>query len=354
MQKIASFLISSPLKAAALWIKKAIMVFHGKELIAGADPGALMTKTVLIRIGVFFTLFINIAALAGVFICRRDRRYIHFYILFASIWLIQIITVCSGRYRIAMLPAVLVFASGAIMFLIQNFRRHTILSLLAIAVTASLSVISVKGFSQENAAEAASVYGEAFFRMGDFENAKKYLADAEREIDDTLRFAVFAGAMAEFEQNFAAAESHYRRAVASDSNEIQGLMNLASLVGRDPSRKNEAQKYFAEAFKLNSNSALLYYNYSCFKKNYGEDFMDYLLKAIELDKQLAEAWNMLGVCAFEAGNASGALICFTNAAEAAKMNPGFWNNMRIAAISVGNHADALRAEKMLNKITARQ
>ena len=342
----------TPLAGLALWGKKALLVFDGWENIAGADPGGIVCRTRVMRIGVMLTLFVNLAALVGFFLRRRQwREDLPFLLLGGSLFLAQVVTVTSGRYRLAMAPALCFYAAAAVDAAFREKRpvKRFFLPLL-FALFLALSVTWAAVFPKQNLSETWSLLGEALYLRGDLAAAEKFLRVAAERLDDPRRFGNLLGAIAEARGDFAAAEKLYRSAADAEPDGFEAWMDLGNLVGMDPARRQEAEGYFRRALELAADSSLLHGNYAVFRKRYGGEFHSHLFRALELDPRNAAAWNQLGIAAMEAGKPRVAVDCFRSAAEAAPEAAGFRNNLRIAALAAGDRVTAAEAERELVKL----
>ena len=340
----------NPPAALALWGRKALLLFDGKENIAGADPGGIVCRTRVMRFGIHLTLLVNVAALAGIFLRRRKwREDLPFLLLAGSLAFVQIVTVTSGRYRLAMLPALLFFAAAAVGEGVRQRGARRLIVLLVAVLLLALSSMRTAGFAEQGLDETYSLLGEAEYRCGNFAAAEGHLRFAAERTDDPRRFGNLLGAIAEARGDFAAAEKRYRSAARSEPDGFEAWMNLGNLLGMDPARRTAAEECFRRAFALAPESSQLHFNYALFRRGDVRVFHSHLFRALELDPRNAAAWNALGVAAMQSGRARHASGCFRSAAEAAPRETGYWNNLRIAALAAGDRIAANEAERELVK-----
>ena len=102
-----------------------------------------------------------------------------------AFFLRQVLTVPSGRYRLAMLPAIFFFAACAF----ARFRWRRCWPVLPVLLAVSLLLQG----HDTGRAEADALLGEAAFRQGKLAEAKRLLTRAAREIDDIPRFGNLLG-----------------------------------------------------------------------------------------------------------------------------------------------------------------
>jgi len=347
LERAGEFWRRKPLAALALWGRKALLVFDGKENIAGADPGGIVCRTRVMRFGIHLTLLVNVAALIGICLRRRKwREDLPFLLPAAALFFAQVVTVTSGRYRLAMAPALFFYAAATVE---AALREKRLFLPLLIAALFTLLTGWPAAFRSRDIAETWSLLGEAEYRRGNLPAAERLLRSAAVRIDDPRRFGNLLGAIAEARGDFAAAEKRYRSAAEAEPDGVEAWMNLGNLLGMDPARRNGAEACFRRAFALAPESSTLHFNYALFRRNTGGEFHSYLFRALELDPRNAAAWNALGIAAMQAGKARHAVGCFRSAAAAAPREIGYWNNLRIAAAASGDRAAENEAVRELEK-----
>ena len=323
--RVFSFWWNHPLDALRLACVKAGKVWYWRELTAGADPEFLIRRSVLIRLGGVLTLPLFVFALIG--ILRERKRFLpcrHFYLLLGALFLMQILTVTSGRYRLAMLPAVLFFAACALARF--RWRRHWFVLPLLLAVS-----LLLQG-RDSGRAEAAALLGEAAFRKGEFREAKPLLEQALREIDDVPRFGNLLGGIAMAEGDAVGAERAFRQVLAADPLDADAHMNLGNLCSVLPGRAGEAEEHYRRALALRPDYADLHFNFGLFLQHQGRqpEAEKQYRRALECNPAHAQAFNSLGILAMGRGAFREAAEFFHRAASLEPGNPGFAANRRAA------------------------
>ena len=337
LEKSAEFWLSHPLQAMGIYLKKAAMVFSPAELIAGADPGALLYRSKTIRYGAFLLPLLLFFSLSGIIHCfRHKEKYaLPFFLLGAALYLAQILTVTSGRYRLAMLPALLFFAAyGAADF---KWKKYFILPIIALAAGITLLIPHFEA----NKPDAAAILGEAALLNGNEKAAFRLLSFAKNGCNDPARISNQLGAMLERNRNFAGAEKFYLEAAKGDPDAMASFMNLANLYSRFPAKHALAEKYYRTAFAKSSGSALLHYNYAVFLNNTGRsaEAEKQLLQSLEYDNSSHIAYNLLGIIALNSGRRDAAIQCFKTASELAPSEKGYRKNLEfVRSLPAGNAA----------------
>ena len=326
-----------PVKGLYLFLKKAVMVWYPAELPAGADSGALLYRTKTMRCGAFLSPLILFFALWGIICAVKGRMRIPetLWLLAAALYAGQILTVTSGRYRLAMLPALLFFsACGLISF---NWKKYFYLPLLVLFLLLPL----VTGSFSEGRYEAAALTGEAAWRKGDAQLALRDLAFARTGYHDPARISNQIGMLLERRGDFSGAERAYREAAAGDPDAMESWMNLANLFTRFPKRHAEAETFYKEALRRAPGSAILHYNHAVFLNGRGKlrDAEKELLVALECDNTCHRAYNLLGIIALRSGRPEAAEQCFTAALTLAPEESGYRNNLEITKNRIRGRAE---------------
>lgn len=328
--RVLAFWREHPVDTLRLACVKAGKVWYWRELTAGADPEILIRRSWLIRLGGLLTLPLFVFALAGV--VRERKRFLpcrHFYLLLGAFFLMQVLTVTSGRYRLAMLPAIFFFAACAL----ARFRWKRRWYIPALLLAASL-LLQGRDTGRE---EAAALLGEAAFRRGEFAEAKPLLQYAAREIDDMPRFGNLLGGIAMAEGDAVTAERAFRQVLDADPEEVDAHMNLANLCSALPGRAQEAEEHYRRALALRPDYADLHFNYGFFlqRQRRRSEAADAFRRAVECNPAHAAAYNSLGILAMEERRFREAAECFSRAAELAPGNKGYQANREAAARAAG-------------------
>jgi len=332
-----SFWKHDPVRGVYLLVKKAVMVWYPSELVAGADPGILLYRTRIMRYAAFSAPLILFFALWGIFsaLAKKDQAGIHLWLLAGALYAGQILTVTSGRYRLAMLPAILFFAAaGAARF---DWKKLFFLPFLAVFLQLPL----ITAAFTEGRYEAAALTGEAAWRKGDVHLALRNLLFARKGYDDPARISNQIGMLLERGGDFAGAERAYREAAQGDPEAMESFMNLANLFARFPAKHAEARRFYETALRKAPRSATLHYNYAVFlnSRNRPVEAEKELLTALECDDTCHRAYNLLGILALRSGRREAAEKCFSAALELAPDEPGYRHNLEVTRSGIRVRAD---------------
>ncbi|MBN1865208.1 MAG: tetratricopeptide repeat protein [Victivallales bacterium] len=357
IQETAVFIMKNPLAWIGLVGRKALMVWNYRELSAGADLYPIRYFTSFQRTFRWAFGACAVMALTAILLNIGNRifiyRYRHLLILIGTFWAGQALLVTSGRYRVAMIPCILILASWTLVNLGRTlFTRPRRTARFTVGIIASAAVVyaPVAPFHHEREkAEAASILGEACLIKGDLENAETHLRFAEKNMPPWSRNHNLLGILMENKGQPEEALEYYLKAVKTNPSEPDSFMNIALLF----SRKNDSAKaadFFEKAFSLRtSHSAELYYNYAIFCSARGDTrkAFDNYLKCLDVNPGHVMALNNLGIIFFSEEQFSDAAILFE---KSLRMDPGNLKRMLNLALAQYASGDHRASRKTLNRI----
>lgn len=354
---VLDYISNNPCEWLALTARKAVYVWNWRDLIAGADSTPLRNYTTIMQFsrwfsGIFFTF--GFAGLLLVLCNKRNRyKYRHFILLLAAFWLAQILTVTSGRYRLAMLPAIFVFAA----FFIQDIRHRwkTNQFLLASTFVVAMALVWIPCPPLNSAmeeAEAHSLTGEAFYRQGEFLPAEYHLTAALPGLEDKARCLNLLGILSEKRLNLDAASQFYHAAIAADPTSPEGYMNLA-VMALSQNKIAEAGKLFNEALLRGKNNADVLYNVAYYmeRQGYLQLAEQYYLLCLKVSPAYSRSLNALGVMAMGKKDYKHAITLFRQALATSPENSGIMLNLAAATASDG---DTENASKIIDRILKKE
>ena len=347
--RVADFIRGNPAQWLSLLLKKAVYVWNCRELISGADAAPLRCFTALQHYSAWISGVIMVLGLAGLGLAASQRRtlycYRHCVVLAGAFWLGQTLTVTSGRYRLAMLPALFVFAAFLLARIIAERRnlRNT-LKPLTYCGLAALAVYlpspPVNTVSEQ--AESDSILGEAYFKQNKYPEAERHLAAAQNALDDRARCLNMLGVIAEARGDFGAAARYFMDAVKADPESPEGYMNLA-INASNIKDFDQAEKLFAQALAKGSGKPDVLYNYGYYLQRRGniplaEKYYQQCLKTAPYDRR---ALNGMGIIAMSRKSFKDAIVFFSRALSIAPGNAGLMLNLAAANASDGRTEKAL-------------
>ncbi|MBO5990934.1 MAG: hypothetical protein J6R00_04725 [Lentisphaeria bacterium] len=283
-----NYMTDKPVSFISGFFRRAVMFFHFKELIAGADPTGLLYRTFTVRAGAFVTLFIMLSALAGAaWAVRKKLNYIPplFWLLFISVLAVNVITVTSGRYRLAAYPSLFLFAACSTVLLPKK------LTAAFAVISAAAGAFMLSGISLDH--ESVRILGEAAYRKGEFNKALDLLSSVKSRNDDPSGVDNMLGAIYEKRGDTANAAACYRNAIKFEPERYEAYMNLAQITPQPQA----ADALFREALKRANDSGLLRVNYAKFLLRCGrlQDALEMAKSGVNLLPDAPDAWNTLAV-----------------------------------------------------------
>ena len=332
------FIVSEPVKEFKLLVKKAFYVWNFRELTAGADSAPLRYFTGVGQSGKYLFILLGSLSICGAALVLHRRktlvRYRHFLILAAAYWAMQVITLTSGRYRLPMYPAFFAFTAFSLDYLWRH-RRNSPRQLYAclLLIVFGLLVVTLPCPPvnlQKEQAEADSLYGEACFKQGKYQQAAKYLEACLRVDPTNARAGNLLGIITEKDSSERAAE-YYRRAIKTAPDEPEGYLNLA-IQYSDKGRYQEAEKYFNKALRRGPDKPDVLYNYACYLQITGKPAaaVKYLQECLRQAPWYDKALNTLGVIYIRNKQAKAALKYLLRAHKLVPAKPGVMLNLAIA------------------------
>ena len=300
IERMIKFYKENPRAISKLFFKKALLLILPVESVAGADTPAMIYKTDFQYYLRFIAVIIGFFAISGLVLLeirppQSFRPYIHFLLLTFSLALAQLATVTSGRYRMPMMPGVLLLAALALAVL----KRKQIF---AAAAGAVLLAVITPGIPRIDA-EEQSVMGEVYYRKGKFDEAEKALKFASMYIDHPTLFGNLRGIMAEKRGDLQRAEEFYWQ--AKKDYDPEANFNLGLMLSKNfPKRRDEATILLIEGLKLDPNRP--------------------------------DVWNQVGVNAVHLGQWKAAEEAFSAAVKLLPDHPGYRNNLNFVRKQMAN------------------
>jgi len=299
IERMFKFYKENPRAISKLLFKKALLLILPTESVAGADSPAMIYKTDFQYYLRFIAVIIGFFAISGLVLLeirppQSFRPYIHFLLLTFSLALAQLATVTSGRYRMPMMPGVLLLAALALAAL----KRKQFFA--AVAGTILLAGI-IPGVPRIDAEEQA-IMGEVYYRKGKFDEAEKALKFASMYIDHPTLFGNLRGIMAEKRGDLKRAEEFYWQ--AKKDYDPEANFNLGLMLSKNfPKRRDEATLLLIDGLKMDSNRP--------------------------------DVWNQVGVNAVHLGQWKAAEEAFSAAVKLLPDHPGYRNNLEFVRKQTG-------------------
>ncbi|MFA7231523.1 MAG: tetratricopeptide repeat protein [Victivallaceae bacterium] len=354
MQRVYDFIKTHPAEELKLLWRKTLLVWNWRELASGSDVDALLRFTPVQKYTPYAFALLGIFGLTGMIMILSRRRSIvefrHFLILAISFWAAQILTVTSGRYRLAMIPALFVFAAFFISMLRFVLREKAAVAKTAIATGIAAVIVLLPEPAINHAqlqAEAESLLGEACFKQGKYVPAAQYLTLAAKYLDDPARCFNLLGVIAQ-KNSPADADKYFELAIAAAPEEPEAYMNLAISASAHNDVKL-AEKYFAVALKHGADNSEVLYNYGFFLQSQHKisQAETYYRESLKSNPANRKALNSLGVIYMMLKRPATAVTYFS---AAVSLDPGDSRMLLNLAAAYASAGDTSKALKITNKI----
>ena len=357
IQKTVKFIFNNPLYWLKLLAQKSVFVWSQREITAGADLYPLRYFTPFQR---FFSWSFGVCAvlaLMAVFMNWKNNwsfyaRYRHVLILISAFWISQTLLVTSGRYRISMLPCILILSAWTLTHYVGFIKQRSgnnIRLLLCIIAAIAIVYIPQPPFKEKREnGEANTLLGEAYLLEGENNKAEKHLQASIKQLPPWSRSYNLLGLIKEKQEDHKEAMIYYLKAVQTDSSDPDAFMNIALLF----SRKKEPEKaadFFKKAFTLKNPSAELFYNYAlfCFNNDGKKEARENYLTCLKINPAHEKALNNLGIIAFTEGQYPEAVTYFEKALLLDPCNTLRMVNLAAAKFAAGEKD---QAENIIDKV----
>jgi Tfp pilus assembly protein PilF len=273
LNKSFDYITENPLSWLKLLAKKFIYVWNYREMRSGVDLEPLRYYTSFQRWTWWSGGVLMVMALFGLFVVvRRGElafRYRYLLALLFSFWIALTLTVVSSRYRIAMFPAVALFAGVGSCYLLKIVYRwrqwkRLIVPLIGLSIATAIVWLPTPYFNRsQDWAEADVVLGEMYLKHGKVMVAEKCFLRALKASAKMDRAYYGLGVVYMKRGQYQHAASFYIKSFQLNPYSCKSYVSLGilSMALHD---LNSAGRYFAEAEKKWSNRPFLLYNYSVY------------------------------------------------------------------------------------------
>ncbi|MCQ2379335.1 MAG: tetratricopeptide repeat protein [Victivallaceae bacterium] len=319
------FQTTHPFKAMALLARKMSLVWYGAELLSSADPGFLLYHTTMMEKSRYFNLVFIFFCGFGITVSllRRDGRSRYFALLGIAVYLAQVLTVTSGRYRQMMvIPVILMAAIGLTSFCWRRWWP-------VVPVLICLSAMYYFSISAGRF-EAWGILGEAAYMRGRYDQAHDLVVAASVADcnPDPSRYGNLLGNIAVKMGDFDEARKRYLAVIKEEPENYLAYMNLGLVPGTE---HEESERLLLKAARLSPESGEIYYNLGLLRSRENlPNATEAASRAVELSPDRPETWNLLGVCLLNDGRPAEAARCFEEALVISPDNTAYMQNLGTA------------------------
>jgi Tfp pilus assembly protein PilF len=316
MRQGLRFIKSNPAGAAVLTGRKLFYFMNGYEVSNNQDIAFVSRHSFLFRGPILLTFSAVMPfAILGFAAAVRGNRRARFLAVAGAAYMMTVLAffVCA-RYRLPVMPIVLVFAAnGALVLwrLARERRRGSFLAAASLVIVCAVIVrLDPENLRARGPAGGYFALGVAEAAAGDRAAARMWYERAVAANPDHAQSLNSLGVLAAEEGDFAAAEGWYRRALAVEPRSDEILGNLGTLAERRGNLEG-AVGFYDQALRLWPHS--------------------YRTRA------------NLGLVLLRLGDAARARENLSMAAEHLKTDASVWGNLALACERMGDGAEAARA-----------
>lgn len=244
------FIRSQPLNYLKLLFRKIAYVFSPREFVHDAEYYFVKPKIGIFKVMFTDLTFILPTAALGIFLgFKRFKALSILYIALFSLPAGIVLFFVASRYRITVVPYIMLFAGFGIFSLLDELKKKNFLRLgkfFAFLITVYFVANFLAGYLEKtNQRNVSADFESHFLKAADYKNNSDY-ENALREFDlahkiqPDNQFALLQSAAIYFRQNdFAEAEQGFKEALKINPLSVDAFYNLGLMYNR--------QKRFAEA-----------------------------------------------------------------------------------------------------------
>lgn len=256
--KSLEFMKNQPRRYIKLLIKKFIYLFSPREVILDPEYDIIKDKIRVFKIMFLDLRFILPFIFFGIFLnIKRFKELAFLYLIIISFSISVILFFVASRYRIAIIPFLMIFASSGILILWDAIRKRSFLKL---ALFTGLIFISVLVRPKENFIKFRYYIAQSNYYSinSDHQNALRFakLAYAAEPNNPEVTFSL-ASAYYDMKE-FSMAEDKFRETIRIFPLSVDAYYNLGLLYIQQK-RFKEAVRVLKEAVALNPDDILAHF-----------------------------------------------------------------------------------------------
>lgn len=281
------YISQDPGGAFLLTVKKFLLFWGGEEnpqsFIMNPDYFSSNFSKVL-QLPLTSFLFVSLLAIAGIILSWKEKgKFSVLYLFTAAYILSTVIFFVNGRFRLALTPLLIIFASYSITATFEKLKSSEYRALKAPAVTAALFIIIYTFFVPKpvyNDYDAYLSMGNIYFDEKQYEKAIESYGKSLIYRDHFTTYVNIANAYSA-KKDFRSALTAYQKAINRNPNYPLAYFNIG-LIHSETGNLQMAQKAFNKTLELDSqfadayrNLGIIYYLQQDYAMSY-ENFQSYL------------------------------------------------------------------------------
>jgi tetratricopeptide (TPR) repeat protein len=315
-----TFIKDNPLDAASLYVKKFTLFWRKEELSVSIDYALSKTLVPLLRLPfISFGLIAPLALLGLILVFKRKNTFLITLFTF-SYMLSVIIFFISGRYRLPVVPFLIIFASFTLSHVIELLRAKEIKRIATIVAVFILLFIGINyNFGYVTRPPSNTHYsnlGRIYVREGRLDEALTALEKALLINPDAFEARTNLGIVYSKKGLIEEAIGEYQKALKINPDYGPAHTNLGNIYG-STGRPDEAMAEFQKAIASNPDNAEAHYNLGIIYRSKGmfSEAIDEYKKTLAVNPTIAEAHYNLGTVYARTGKIDEAVKAYRLALE---------------------------------------
>ncbi len=326
--RAVQFVVSNPLTWVKLLVRKCYYFFNAYEIPENQSIYFFKIWSPLLQMLVFSRGFISFPfgiicplALLGIAVSfKKDKSVILLNLFILSQFLLMIIFFVVSRYRIAVVPIFIIFASYAIVWLFGKIKRknYKIFSLSLIFLFMMFVFVNSRLFDvdEDNKSRWLFNLGNAFSYKGQTQKALKSFISAQK-LDPANLDAVYNQGVLYLEgRQYDKAIAKFQETIEIDPDDSAAYSNIGIALARG-NKIDAAMQYYSKALEIDPEDVATMTNMGAAyiaKKQFVEA-LEILQKAVTIDDSFSPAFNHLGVVYEKLERFDDANKCYLKAIE---------------------------------------
>jgi Flp pilus assembly protein TadD len=341
------FIFGRPGAAARLFLKKLVLFWDRFELANNKDVYYFARMSPVYRALQWLSFgVVAPLALLGMWIARRKPPAVLLIGFVLSYMGSVLAFFINARYRLPVVPCLILFAVAGALWLIERLLRRDLRSLAAgvaaVGILAAVVNVDFYGTHIGDRAQTHNTLGLAHARVGRYADAvREYRRAIEISPGYSDAYNNMGRSLEELDR-IEDAERAYRAAVEIDPANAEARNNIGAFMMRAGDLE-AAERWLREAIELNPRRYEAQANLAgilATRGDFEEALVHYRL-AVEANPDFKEAWNALGEVLELTGRAPEALAAYSRAAA---IDPAFVqarNNLAVLLALTGQYEEAL-------------
>ncbi len=305
--KAMRFIIRNPVKWFNLLARKFYYFFNAYEIPENQSIYFFRIWSPLLQILVFSRGFISLPfgiicplALLGIAVSfKREKSVILLDLFILSQFLLMIIFFVVSRYRIAVVPYFIIFASNALVWFIDKLkqREYKTLTLSLILLFIMFAFVNTRFFdvAKDNKSRWFFNLGAAFRYKGHIQKALKSFENAQRLDPNNLDAIYNLGVLYLEKGEYEKAIAKFQETIKGDADDSAAYSNIGISLAKQ-NRIDEALVYYEKAMVIDPDDVGTMVNIGAayIQKQQFIKALKVLQQAKSMDKTFAPAYNHLG------------------------------------------------------------